>query len=55
MDDIQQLLQKYHKYKYKILKYSHNNFGIIHPASIGSSIKHEKFDSDIFHPASIKK
>ena len=54
------LLYKYNKYKCKYLLLKKQNdenniFSMINPASIGSSIKHEKFISDTFHPASIKK
>jgi hypothetical protein len=57
MDNYKKLLYKYNKYKYKYvsLKKQNNVYGNVHPASIGSSIKHENFIANTFHPASIKK
>ncbi len=64
LNKLKYLSNKY-KYKYLLLKKQLNMNGgvnllndkndIIHPASIGSSIKHENFIANTFHPASIKK
>jgi hypothetical protein len=61
LNKLKYLSNKY-KYKYLLLKKQLDmNGGVnslndnVHPASIGSSIKHENFVSNTFHPASIKK